>query len=279
MRTWITGLALAAASAAAMAHDTWFLPLGATARGQLTLALGTGTTYPDFDTPVLAEQLQHSGCVGDGVRERPLRAGADLSFDAFKQWLQAPPVLLLRTGRPVSPAVAVTCWAQLVPIDIAIPDEKIVDVYLDEIQALPAVRERWAALKARGARWQETYVKHVRLELDGEGTPPAATAALPELGLDARLEAAARPLRAGDRVRLQVLRDGRPLAGMPVQLRSDQSPLGIWRQTDAEGRLEAVLPLAGRWILRGTDLRPAADGSDRWDSRFLTLAFEVQPKR
>ena len=73
--------------------------------------------------------------------------------------------------------------------------------------------------------------------------------------------------------------DGRPLAGLPVQLRSELSPLGIWRTTDAEGRLETVLPVAGRWILRGTDVRPAADGSDRWGSRFLTLAFEVQPKR
>jgi hypothetical protein len=70
-----------------------------------------------------------------------------------------------------------------------------------------------------------------------------------------------------------VLRDGRPLAGLAVELRSDLSPIGIWRSTDADGRVELTLPLAARWILRGTDVRPA-DG-DRWDSRFVTLAFEV----
>jgi hypothetical protein len=259
--------ALALVAGPAPAHDTWFTPQPPTARGQWVLALGTGTSYPAYEVPVAARQVDHSGCLGPAVREIPLREAADGA---------AVPALLLRTGRPVSPVAAASCWAQLVPIDIAI-DDPIVDVYLDEIQALPAVRERWAALKARGVRWQETYRKHARIEFDGEGAS-AATEALPALGLDARIESP-RPLRAGAAVRLQVLRDGRPLAGLPVQLRSELSPLGIWRTTDAEGRLETVLPLAGRWILRGTDVRAAADGSDRWDSRFLTLAFEVQPKR
>jgi hypothetical protein len=265
LRLVLAGLILAASPV--RAHDTWFTPQPPTVRGQWVLALGTGTSFPAYEVPVAARQVDRSGCVGPAVREVPLREAGDGA---------AVPALLLRTGRPVSPVAAASCWAQLVPIDIAI-DNPIVDIYLDEIQALPAVRERWAALKARGVRWQETYVKHARIEFDGEGGA-AATGALPEFGLDARI-ASPRPLRAGSTVRLQVLRDGRPLAGLPVQLRTELSPLGVWRTTDAEGRLEAVLPLAGRWILRGTDVRPAADGSDRWDSRFLTLAFEVQPKR
>jgi uncharacterized GH25 family protein len=96
--------------------------------------------------------------------------------------------------------------------------------------------------------------------------------------MDVRLETAQRPLRAGDTLRFQVLRDGAPLAGLPVELRSDLSPLGICRQTDAEGRVELTVPLAARWILRGTDVRPSAQDPDRWQSRFVTLAFEVQKK-
>lgn len=286
MRRALTALLCTVAAASAAAHDTWFTPLPPTPRGQLVLALGTGAAFPGYEVAIAAAQLADSGCTGDGVREKPLREGVELSLDGLRQWFSgatstagAPPVLALRTGRPVSPAVSVSCWARLVAIDITI-DDPTVDLYLDEVQALPAVRERWAALKARGVRWQETYVKHARIEIDGEGdTAAVATAALPTLGLDLRMEAERRPLRAGDTVRFQLLRDGQPLAGQPLQLVGDGSGVGIWRRTDAEGRLELLLPAAGRWLLRGTELRPAPDGSDRWDSRFVTLAFEVRAPR
>lgn len=85
-----------------------------------------------------------------------------------------------------------------------------------------------------------------------------------------------RPLRRGDEVSFVVLRDGQPLPGLAVQLRSELSALGIWRQTGAEGRLTVRLRLAGHWILRGTDLRPSPTRADKWESRFLTLAFEVR---
>ena len=58
-------------------------------------------------------------------------------------------------------------------------DDATVQIYLDEIKAPPAVRERWATLRARGVPWQETYVKHARIEIDGEqaATAPAAVCA------------------------------------------------------------------------------------------------------
>jgi hypothetical protein len=39
------------------------------------------------------------------------------------------------------------------------------------------------------------------------------------------------------------------------------------------------VPLAGRWILRGTDLRACAERPGTWDSRFVTLAFGVEAPR
>jgi len=263
----LTAVALALCCSATLAHDTWFEPQPPGPRGELLLALGTGTQFPARDFPVLLDQLKTSGCRGEGVRADPLRWAGD-----------APAALMLRTPRPVSPAVPLTCWAQLVPIDIEI-DDATVEVYLKEINALPAVRERWAALRSRGVRWQETYVKHARIEIDGEGAPAAAVPdAIEGLGMDVRLETRTRPLRAGDTLRFQVLRDGVPLAGLPVEFRSELSPLGLWRQTDEQGRVELSVPLAGRWLLRGTDVRPSDMAPDRWQSRFVTLALRVSDR-
>jgi hypothetical protein len=189
---------------------------------------------------------------------------------------------VLRSARAVPATAALTCWAQLHPIDIEI-DDATVEIYLKEVNALPAVRERWAAQRARGVRWKETYTKHARVELNAAepGTPAqggADSAAVEGLGMDIRIESP-QPLRAGDTLRAQLLRDGQPLAGLPVELRSDLSPIGFWRTTDAEGRLQVTAPLAANWLLRAVDLRPAPGKPDQWDSRFVTLGFQVLPAR
>ena len=57
---------------------------------------------------------------------------------------------------------------------------------------------------------------------------------------------------------------------------SERSPLGIWRETDADGLLRHTLPFAGRWLLRGTDLRLSAQRANTWESRFVTLALEAR---
>jgi hypothetical protein len=81
----------------------------------------------------------------------------------------------------------------------------------------------------------------------------------------------------GEELEFQVLRDGQPLPGFQVELQTAQSPLGIWRETDAQGKLRHRLPFAGRWLLRGTDLRLAPRDPTRWESRFVTLALDVKP--
>ena len=263
---------------AAQAHDSWFRVMAPTDRGQLVLALGTGNQYPDYDTPVLAAQLQSSGCLGRGVRETPLRPGPETLWSTLAEALKGPPWLMLRTGRPVSAAVAVRCWAQLVPIDIDL-DDATVEIYLAEIGATPAVRQRWAGLRAQGVRWRERYVKHARIEVDGDGVAEVAPEPVDGLGMDLLTETTARPLRVGQRVRWQLQRDGRPLPGLPLELRSATGGHSLWLTSDADGRVEAVLPGPGRWLLRGTDARPDAADPQRWDTRFVTLAFEVQPAR
>lgn len=252
--------ALLAACTAAAAHDTWFERLPSTSKGEVALALGTGTRFPGFEFPIGLEQIVASGCRGDGVVAAPLALLAD-----------RPDSIRLRSAAPVSPSTPLACWAQLVPFEVEI-EPPIVQIYLDEINALPVVRAAWAEQRARGVRWRESYTKHARIEL-GSGAG-VKTAPVP-MAMDALLDASRRPVRRGDAVVLQVLRDGKPLAGLPVEIHSDRSQLGFWRQTDADGRVRLTMPLAGRWLLRGTDLRQDERDRDRWVSRFVTLAFDV----
>jgi hypothetical protein len=60
-----------------------------------------------------------------------------------------------------------------------------------------------------------------------------------------------------------------------VELINERSPVGLWHRTDAEGRINAKLPLPGRWILRGVELKLAPSDPTRWESQFITYAFEV----
>ena len=97
------------------------------------------------------------------------------------------------------------------------------------------------------------------------------------MGMDMLLQAAPGPVRVGDTVAVQVLRQGRPLPGFKVEFRTELSPVGLWHQTDSEGRVTLKVPLPGRWLLRGVDLALSTRRPDEWESRFITLAFAVVP--
>lgn len=252
---------LVALGASAAAHDTWFQRLPSTPGGHLVFTLGTGNRFPAYEFPLGFEFISASGCRGDGVREVPLAQVED-----------RPTVLVVRSATPLKPRGALSCWVELKPFDVEVPPDKI-ELYLREIQAGPALRASWAAMKARGLPWREHYTKHARIELDGAGL----RAPLP-LGMDVLLDNPRTPIRAGDELTFQILRDGAPLAELPVELVNSVNPLGIWRKTDAEGRVRVAPPLAGRWLLRGVDLRVSRKTPDEWESWFVTLAFDVAPK-
>jgi hypothetical protein len=135
------------------------------------------------------------------------------------------------------------------------------------------VLEAWASVKARGLPWHERYVKHARIELD------AAVAAQPSaMDFDVLLDSHGQAPQVGRPLSQQVLRDSQALPGFNVELRSERTRFGIWRRTDAQGRVEFAPPLPGRWILRGVDLRLSSECPDSFDSRFVTLAFQVRPR-
>lgn len=241
----------------AAAHDTWFEP-----RPALRLALGTGNQFPKQETGVGEEYLVAQGCRSASAGTSALRRVAD-----------EPHALLLEPlRRPAAAGEAYSCWVQLTAFDIEIQND-IVEVYLAEVAATAEVRAAWADLKRRGLPWRERYTKHARIDMPGRD----AQAQPVRMAADIVLEDSG-ALRAGQTIRARVLKDGAPLRGLPVELRHENAPLGIWRRTDADGRLEVPVPLPGRWLLRGTELRLAAGDPTRWESTFVTLAFEVGPK-
>ena len=247
----------------AQAHDTWFELRPAPQPGELRLALGTGNRFPVMEFPLGIEQLRLSGCRGETATPSPLAHDGD----------EAQALRLRVAGR--GRRGALSCWAQTQAFDVELTPP-LVALYLKEIQAPPTVRQAWAEQQRRGQRWTERYTKHARIELpDAAGRLPAASPS--GMALDLLLLGGPRPLRAGDTVDFQLLRDGQPLAGQALELHGEHGALGFWRRSDAEGRVRFTLPLAGRWVLRGTELRLAESADVLWDSRFVTLAFEVGP--
>lgn len=250
-RVFLAALVLCAG--VARAHDTWFQPLPARkGTQQAELALGTGNRFPVQETGVGAEFLARQGCHADDGQAAALPMQPARPVDH---------ALVLRL-----PPRAARCWAQLVPLDIELEPAKVA-VYLQEVQASPAVRSAWRELRARGLPWKERYSKHARIDL---GTEPASGPQAVPMALDVQR----RPLQGGG-WGFQLLRQGEPVAGQPMELVSEAGTRGIWRRTDEQGRIELPALPAGRWLLRGTLLRLSERDPVRWDSDFVTLVFEV----
>ena len=277
-RHHLAALGLLALASAAQAHDTWFAPLPPGPQGEVVLALGTGARYPRQETPLDKDLVAGSGCQRLGAPPAaPAATTTSLQWQAYR-----PEAVVLRSSQPAPAGARLSCWLQAQPLAIDL-DDRTAAVYLDEVRATPAVRARWAALQARGLRWQEHYTKHARIELPA-GTPAPASGGQAGSsgsapGLDLQADMPAAPLRAGDSLRVQLLRDGQPLAGLPVVQRNDLSPLALWHRSDAQGWITVALPLAARWLLSAVDLRPSDTQPDGWDSRFISLTLESLPRR
>ncbi len=262
------GVALWLAGPLAHAHDSW---LGAsrdtTPAGRHVLELSTGSRYPLQQFGQTAASVASSQCIdmsGQPLALRPLREQ--------QTWLELAIAAADEDQEPLS------CWLELHAADIEI-EPRIVDLYFADIHAPVAIRQAWGALRARNIPWHETYRKFARIDLVPPGATAAGaiTAARRPVHMDLEIVLLGdRPVAAGQPLEFQVLRDGQPLAGLPVELVSERSPLGVWRETDTQGMLRHTLPFGGRWLLRGTDLRVSERQPDTWESRFVTLAIEAR---
>lgn len=257
-------LAMAAAclAAPAAAHDSWLRPADVQrADDLLVLDLSGGARYPKSEWPTPAARLANSGCA-DNQGVRPLVPREELAT-----------ALELRAR--VDRSIALTCWVELKPQDIAI-ETALVPTYFDDIRAPAPVRQAWAGLSARGIPWKEVYRKFVRIEL-----PQSAGGDLAQLRrpLNVALEllpVGGAPLRRGVEAEYVALALGKPVAGLAVEFVSHRSPVGVWRQSDANGRFRFAAPFPGEWLLRSTALEPPQAPDQPWRSRFATLTVSVQ---
>lgn len=262
-QTAAAALSLAMLASPVRAHDTW-LEQKAAANGRVELALSTGALFPRAETAIAAEFLLERGCRDRRGRSVALRPGRQ---DAHALALHAKP----RAGSAIA-----SCWVQTAEFEVEVAPA-LVPTYLREIGAAPDLWQAWRRQQQAGLPWRERYSKHARITLE-PSTPPAPQTAAPPMAMEIEIEPPADALRAGEVLSWRVLRDGQPLAGQAVELRGDESRLGVWRRTDADGRASVTLPWAGRWVLRATDLRADARPG-HWTSRFVTHAFAVGPAR
>jgi hypothetical protein len=248
-------VALFVSSGATQAHDTWFEKLTSAGKGQTVFALGTGNRFPLAETPIDPRHFVKSGCQSaDG------KAGA-LELDSYTEHATV--------VRVSSTAATNSCFVQLEPFDVELAPDRI-SVYFKEIRPSAAALSAWADLKARGLPFRERYTKSARIDLGARASQMRSGTTMDVLRT-APIEA----LTVGTQATFQVLREGRPLADFPVELVNERSPIGLWYRTDSDGRIEAKLPLPGRWLLRGTDLRLSSQDPTRWESQFITYAFDV----
>ncbi len=248
-RLFFAAAALALAVTAS-AHDTWFAP-----QPGGVLALGTGNRFPVTELAVDDKFFAKRGCLA-----------ADGTPSALDKLRFTDKTTLLR---PKADTVALSCFVQLEPFDVELPPDKI-EIYFKEIRPSASVLAAWADLKARGLPFKERYTKSARIELGPDASTQTTGAAM-----DALRVSPSGALTVGSVAVFQLLQNGKPLPDFAVELVNERSPLGLWHRTDAEGRVSARLPLPGRWLLRGTELRLSASDATTWESQFITYAFEV----
>lgn len=253
----------------AQAHDSWFAPVASARADELRLALGTGNRFPVQELSVGAGALKRHGCRAPGASAVPLHVVGETA-EALQ--LRA----RIRTAGTAAPS-RVSCWAQMPTFELEMEHDKVA-LYLDEAHASEALRQAWAAMRARGLPWRERYTKHARHEWfaaqPGAPRRAFATSAV-AMGMDIVLLALRGAPHAGDTLRLEVRRDGRALADQPIELLAAAGQASTWVRTDAAGRASVVLPARGEYLLRGIDLRPSSAEPNTWDSRFITLTFTV----
>jgi len=152
--------------------------------------------------------------------------------------------------------------------------------YLEKegLDKLPALRAR---LHPAAKPVREVYRRCAKslLAVGTKSTPSAFDFKKP-LGL--RLEivplTTLYPLTPQQNVQVQLLYEGRPLAGAQMVAFSKTKPeVRLTQRTDKAGRVSFVLPHADIWLLNAVHIMPApADAKADWESFWASLTFEIK---
>jgi hypothetical protein len=99
------------------------------------------------------------------------------------------------------------------------------------------------------------------------------------LGFTLELVPRANPflLQPGARLPVEVLFQGRPLAGaLVVAMNADEPEHRISARSDQSGRVSLQLEREGAWLVKAVHMVPASSGADAdWESLWASLTFEL----
>jgi len=167
-----------------------------------------------------------------------------------------------------------TIWTSLEPKALDLTPAQV-EGYLDEIGASDEVRKAWAT-SPEPKVWHETYAKHAKTFVRvGRADGDRSWADPVGMRLEIIPEVDPTALKSGDEIVVRVLRNGAVAAGFAVGLVGPNGKSVDLRRTDLDGRVAFRLVSAGRWLLRGTDLRVADVDTGTWESDFTTLTLEA----
>ena len=260
-------LLLSSISCPVAAHDTWLQPRrtivlpGTIAQVDLT----SGDKFATFDAAIKPDRV---------ATARVRLNGKIIEV--------APGTLEKKTLElriPLSDPGIATIWLSLLPRSIEL-NRREVQHYLDDIDAPPLLTQAWYAGKGSKV-WREIYTKHAKtfVAVGRPGRVKADRSWSEPVGMPLEIVPEKDPtvLRAGDEFPVRVLRNGAPLADFSLGIVREGKTNRAFNKTDAAGRAVFKLARAGKWLLRGTELRSSHNKSAvDWESDFTTLSFEVQ---
>lgn len=250
----------------AAAHDTWLQPRrvsvspGAIAQIDLT----SGDKFATFDAAIKSDRIE-TARYRLNAKTVDIRPGS-------------PEKKSLELRAPLSDPGIATIWLSLAPRSIEL-SRKEVQHYLDEIDAPALLTQAWYA--GKGSKpWREIYSKHAKtfVAVGRPGRTKTDRSWSEPVGMPLEIVPEKDPtaLRAGDEFPVRVLRNGAPLADFSLGIVREGRTNRTFKKTDAAGRAVFKVARAGKWLLRGTELRSSNKPSTDWESDFTTLSFEVQ---
>jgi hypothetical protein len=255
-------VALFSVAGVSAAHETWLLPASMRIRAGETVALSltSGMAFPADDFAIQAARV--------------VRAEARLGKRI--EQLKKPttqPLSLRYLWTPRANGVA-TIGIELGPRTLTL-EPNLIEEYFQEIHASDEVRAQWDSIPSP-KQWRESYVKHASsfIRVGPPGNDKSWASPL-GLGLEIIPESDPTALSAGDTLKVRVMRQGKEIAGFAVGARREGETTETFVNTDGDGRAAIAVPREGRWLLFGTDLRPARQRGLEWRSDFVTTTVGV----
>lgn len=264
---WALALALSLAATSVRAEDYWleFQPLQPAAGSELAVSLWLGKNF----IPEAQQAMQQARTV---ALRHITRTG---DVDLLPTTHDGAPLLRLRLAQPGGHLLSLERDPARVQLRARNFNRYLEDEgLLDSLAARKRAGERWSRGKERYTRYVKAFVQ-VGALADGVSTRVLGQRLelVPERDLA--------DLKAGDKLGVRVLFEGRPLAGAKVEAFTrgpvDSHPLGDPASSDLGGRVEFTISEPGTILLRTVHMQRCVGCDDaQWESFWAAYSFAAR---